>query len=898
MVKHSHTGYTHSILRGLSNHEWQTSNILPKEAQLNPQDPDNLIIQAALEGPGSSLILTASHRQSNYYSQLLSQHLANSNSVWTAPQVYSLDDWISNSSDMVLDDLGEKLLWQKSFERLADHRRWSMPANMDSNALCQAAIQAASLCDHWNIDSNRAEFKDNDNSLLFCYWHRSFQHSYRQINCRSRSQQLLHLIQQPPTQLAQRIIVTGFIEFTPAQQALIESFKRLGTTVQIHQPAQKQQQINCHSFQEASDELHWLAKHSHDWYQQTGAEQGTTNMTIIVPDLESRWHELFATFNHVFDRHDNSRDSFAKPSRAFNLSGGIALIDMPLIDCAYQLIQLNPESTFSEILPLLHHPALQLGVNTTQRKEIEKLLSRGYRKNLEQTYQQFPDWHWLQPFASHSYWSTDDYPSRQLLKICQRLEAAHWLEALKLTSAEYQQHQQWLKKIQQVSRLDRLEQTLSMRQTLKLLSSALHSLFQPEVNQARIQILGLYEAIGLQCDRLWLSGFTDQVLPKAPAPSIFIPTLLQHRQGIAESHPHTSLLYSTQLWQHLIATAPEIITSYSRIDGDRENTASSFIRQHTETAITVSYPNEQHTANYNNSEQIHVDIDNTSYPSSLLEDQSACPLRAAFRHAVKIKNTNTSDYYNQLDAGILMHTALDQLLKGGAKPDIREQTLHFIRQQLQEKSRLHPWLGNSQAGRQIQKQVADQISSWLERESKGRNNSAVIATEKEYRCTIGPLNCTFRIDRIDAVDHLSEQERTGILLIDYKTGSNTNSNNWQGQRPSSPQLLAYAIAVGTDNVSGISYIALKPDNAGYIVHGNQQVGETFTDSSLIVNKHWLSSSQWQLWLEQQTQAVTELAHEFANGKVTLTPKDSSVCKHCDYKPACRINQAQEAHSDE
>ena len=858
-------------------------------------------MQTALENNENTLILTASRRQSNYYSQMMSKLLAHNNNLWAVPQVYSLDDWASRSHH-VLDELGETLIWQQSFEHLKSSKQWPNLANSDRHALCQDVSQAAYLCDHWNINSKSSEFKENENSFFFQQWHQEFQHLCRKINCRSRSQQLLHLSRKNTIESAPKnIIFIGFIEFTPAQQALIDTLKKTGCNVHTYQPQKKQKQLSCYGFQEAKDELHWIAKYSHDWYQKTGSEKGKSVMTIIVPDLASRWHEVFAKFNQAFHNCSNSRGSFSQPSRAFNLSGGIALTDMPLIDCACKLIKLKPESSFGELLPLLNHPALQLGVSQSQHEEIEELMSRGYRKNLEQAYQQFPEWHWLKPFASKSYWRSNDYPSRQLLKVSQRLKNAQWLEALKITSSEHQQHQQWIKKLQQVSKLDRFEQKISMQQAIQLLFSALGSLFQPRVEQARIQVLGLYEAIGLPSDTLWISGLTDQVLPKAPDPSTFIPVALQARQGIAESHPRTTLLYSKKLWQELLATAPEIITSYSRVDGDKENTVSSFIRHIKETPITISCNSEQQKATYSTSEKVNIATDATHYPSSLLEDQSACPFRAVLRHTVKAKSSSASDYYSHVDAGILIHTILDKISKDSAQKassDIRQQASNSTRQQLQKKARLHPWLGNSQSGRQIHKQLEEQIGTWLERERDGRKNNAIIATEKDYHCTIGPLRCTFRIDRIDAVSYTDKHKYDGTLLIDYKTGSNTKAKNWQGQRPSNPQLLAYAIAVGKDNVSGISYVSLRPDYSSYIVYGNEQVKDTFSNPDIISSKKWLDSSKWHQWLDQQTQAVTDLAEEFAGGEVTLTPRDKGVCEYCDYKPVCRINQQQADCSDE
>ena len=74
---------------------------------------------------------------------------------------------------------------------------------------------------------------------------------------------------------------------------------------------------------------------------------------------------------------------------------------------------------------------------------------------------------------------------------------------------------------------------------------------------------------------------------------------------------------------------------------------------------------------------------------------------------------------------------------------------------------------------------------------RGRTPFRVAGTELAAELTLGGGSVQLRIDRVDAL------AGGGRAVLDYKSGRRV-AGDWQGERPTHPQLLAYASALGDD----------------------------------------------------------------------------------------------------
>ena len=80
--------------------------------------------------------------------------------------------------------------------------------------------------------------------------------------------------------------------------------------------------------------------------------------------------------------------------------------------------------------------------------------------------------------------------------------------------------------------------------------------FQPERAPAPIQVLGLYEALGLPFDALWATGMDDATLPAATRPHALLPIPWQRERGVPRSDAAAELAHAQAIAGALLRAAP------------------------------------------------------------------------------------------------------------------------------------------------------------------------------------------------------------------------------------------------------------------------------------------------------------------------------------------------------
>ena len=112
------------------------------------------------------------------------------------------------------------------------------------------------------------------------------------------------------------------------------------------------------------------------------------------------------------------------------------------------------------------------------------------------------------------------------------LDAAGFPGERTLDSAEFQTRAKWYEVLGEFALLERVLPRMSCAQALaRLRRLRADTLFQPESNDAPVQVLGILESAGLEFDHLWVSGLTDDAWPLAARPNPFIPVALQKKAG-------------------------------------------------------------------------------------------------------------------------------------------------------------------------------------------------------------------------------------------------------------------------------------------------------------------------------------------------------------------------------
>ena len=121
-------------------------------------------------------------------------------------------------------------------------------------------------------------------------------------------------------------------------------------------------------------------------------------------------------------------------------------------------------------------------------------------------------------------------PSRWAHWIHSQLIKLGWLGPRKPSSLEYQQITQWYQLLAKLGRFDLILDEISFSAFIKLLrSETQQAIFQPQIPDSAVQILGPLEAAGLPFTHLWLMGLTDDRWPASPKPNPLLPAAFQQQ---------------------------------------------------------------------------------------------------------------------------------------------------------------------------------------------------------------------------------------------------------------------------------------------------------------------------------------------------------------------------------
>jgi len=151
----------------------------------------------------------------------------------------------------------------------------------------------------------------------------------------------------------------------------------------------------------------------------------------------------------------------------------------------------------------------------------------------------------------------------------------------------------------------------------------------------------------------------------------------------------------------------------------------------------------------------------------------------------------------------------------------------------------------------------------------------VEATEGDVRLTLAGATLHMRIDRVDAL------ESGGRAILDYKTGKRVSAD-WYGERPTHPQLLAYAEALGRDVVA-LATVTVSAREVRF--EGLARAPQLLPQVRAAV-----ATGAADAWAERQhawRAVVTRLIRAFLAGDAAVDPRPGA-CDYCHVRDVCRI----------
>jgi hypothetical protein len=176
---------------------------------------------------------------------------------------------------------------------------------------------------------------------------------------------------------------------------------------------------------------------------------------------------------------------------------------------------------------------------------------------------------------------------------------------------------------------------------------------------------------------------------------------------------------------------------------------------------------------------------------------------------------------------------------------------------------------------------------WLSLEAE-RSDFVVEACEKQYIVELEGFKLNLTIDRVDRLTEAADEG--GLVVIDYKTGSQVSQRSWADDRISEPQLPIYAaLALQDEHVVAVCLAKIRSDESKFIGIADEEVlpginvlSKSRTGSAFERFDDWASLKQhWHI-------SLTNIAREILSGVASVTFAKESDLDYCDVKPLLRL----------
>ncbi len=787
----------------------------------------------------------------------------------------------------------EQALWESAIRE----SRWgeALLAVPQAAADCR---RAWTLAHAWRIAGALGSFPGNDDARAFAEWSRDYaKRCEREGNTDAAClpDRVAPLLNEAALRKPKLLVAYAFDVVTPQERDFFAACAAQGIELRSCAPERRESKAGRRVFRSTREELDAAAQ-----WARAQLELGVTRIGVVVPDLGQRRREVVRVFSRVmhpaFNLPGNERKALP-----FNVSLGVPLSDCPLARAALSILELAAgEVSFEQASKLLRSPfiagaesemAQRALLDAALRKQAPARVTLGkliglvercpvLRQRLEALFAQVRE-------APAGERSPHDW-GRQFTAL---LEAVGF-PGRSLDSDEFQTRAKFNETLAEFAKLERVAPRMSFARALaQLRRHCADTLFQPESPGAPIQVLGVFESVGLEFDCLWVSGLTDEAWPLHARPNPFLPPALQRKAEIPEASPEATLERAKRITAGWLSAADEVVVSHPAHEEDRDLIASPLIGDVpiavSESSATKIYPTVRDVIFA--ARRLEVVADGaapalaTKTPrggTRILSDQAACPFRAFARHRLAAEALEEpADGPDARTRGRLLHTLMKVLwselkdserLAQDCAPDIDKAAAAAVADAALEE----PFAALER------KRLARLAREWLDVE-RARPAFSVVAMEDKRTLAVAGLKLNGRIDRMDRL------EAGGHALIDYKAGRPT-PNEWLGERPDDPQLPLYALNAAED-IAAIVFAKLKTGEMRYMGFADRK------DRMPKVN----AAKDWNALLAGWKKELEALGAGFASGEARVDPKKGlQTCRFCDLPPLCRVYERIDALGDE
>lgn len=814
---------------------------------------------------------------------------------------------------------------------LACAELWKAAIEAEGSAVADVASLARAASEAWDLvhaygegDDWRAWTGGDDEPAAFARWAARYR---RALDTRHATDTAM-----APDRLARsaasmqgwrdrRIVLAGFLELTPQQRRFADALRQGGATVDelptvgaaIAQPLRG---VYPTTDTELVAALAWARR-------QVEARRDR-RIGIVVPDLAQRRAVVRLRAIDVLGLPDDGEAG----APSWNLSLGAAIVDVPLVAAALDLIALawtpQPAGRVAALLRSPHLPGAD-GDARRGRAEVERAwLERGVdRIDLLDVAGELGRRH--DPLATRLA-AVADIAGRTT-RATRRgwidgwravLTVAGWPGDAPMSSEEHQAARALDEHFAAFAALDAL--SAGARGTNELGAEAAAAAFadlladapfQPEAAPAPIQILGLYEAIGLPFDALWVAGMTDETLPRAARPQPFLPIGWQREHGVPRSDAAHELAYAREVASSLLRAAPLVVVSHAATVDDRPSLASAvFPGGPTVDAPVPTLPAQAMFAARPRLDRL-VDLlapplaadERVTRGYGPIAAQSDCPFQAlAGRRWGADPWPDTTVGLTPIERGNLVHEALASFWHETGTHDALVAAM-FDGTRFADACRLAAdaaiatidaarWRRVPAAVRAHEaERLVRVLREWLTIEA-GRAPFDAIGIEHDATLSLPPLELALRLDRVD------RYADGGVAILDYKTGAAPRTARWTNDRPEAVQMALYTLA-WRDAHSGetVRATALAVVKRGetkavglYADEGARLGPPPEREDGSVVDPARLEAR----WRE----LMQGLATDYVRGVAIVVPREKKICRYCARQALCRVDSVEADEDDD
>ena len=898
---------------------------------------------------GQTIVCANTRLARRLYLRHAQEQLRQNKRAWESPDILPWQTWLRRCRDYrddhdetVLSGEQENVLWQQIIES-SPHRHHLL----QTSAVATQAAAAWQSLKAYQAPVFPEDIPLNEDAAAFKLWAEEFRSQCR----RNRWADSASLADTLPGASAinenvtgGKLTLVGFDRLTPQQQALFDTLRAGGVSIEEEPGEDRNESAQVVSFADVDEEI-LAASH---WARRCVEENGEATVGIITPQLRNlRTRIRYILEDVLAPELLRYRDGSVRPS--FSISAGQSLTDYPLVHVGLNLLSLNNAPLPLGTLGVLLRTPFIRGYDREQSARAlldERLRSR------RQPALSWGDLLYLVDNAGGSGQAVpilaemlretrallEERPKRQspeswAADFTRLLELWGWPGERTLDSAEYQLTQAWNKALDALVSLRVVKPQMTRAEALsRLRRIAEDTGFQPETAETPLQVLDPQGAAAMTFDRVWMLGLSEESWPPRPRPNPFIPVPLQKRYGIPGADARDALERAQALQEALTRSTPHIIMSHARVEQDRPLLASPLLRGLAPVSdpellhTCLSKPGQaarRHSSIYTttifNSGELET-IEEINAPpvvgrysgggAALFQDQSQCPFRAFARHRLASRGLDNADIgTDAMQRGSLLHDLMQNVwselrsqerLKAMGEAEL-ETFIQARTQDLMQVYRKRYPLVYTQRFADIEaERLAQILREWLELELQ-RAPFTVAEVEVRARSAIGDVEFSTRLDRVDV---LEDGRR---VIIDYKSGQ-PGVSKWVGERPDEPQLPLYAVT-HPKPVAAITFARLKRgEKFGFeglaADDGLLPDMREFTwdkRAKKVLEKLATSAGKegptWQHLLYCWRAVLENLAQEFRKGVATVTPK-RNACNWCDQQPLCRIHEVNERIGDD